>query len=337
MRIKILYIGNKLSKHGFNATAIDNLGFALENEGYILFYASEKKNFVLRLCDMIYTTIKKSKEANFVLIDTYSTLSFYYTLIITQLCRILNLKYITILHGGNLPFRLKNNPFLSKIIFNNAYKLVAPSGYLFNEFSKSFSKKLILIPNSIEIKNYPFFERDFLIPKLLWVRSFASIYNPKMAIDVLFFLKKDFPSAELCMIGPDNENLVNECKLYAKSKNVVVQFTGKLTRSQWTEKSKQYNIFINTTHFDNTPVSVIEAMALGLPVVSTCVGGIPYLIENNKNGFLVVDNDSLEMANSIKEIILNRNLNQIVSINARKTIEQFDWKIIKNKWFEILK
>ena len=48
-----------------------------------------------------------------------------------------------------------------------------------------------------------------------------------------------------------------------------------------------HDIFINTTHVDNQPRSVIEAMASGLPVVSTNVGGCPYLIEHNSNGFLV--------------------------------------------------
>ena len=66
-----------------------------------------------------------------------------------------------------------------------------------------------------------------------------------------------------------------------------MNFTGKLSKQEWRDLSKDYNVFINTTNFDNTPVSVIEAMALGIPVVSTNVGGLPFLITDKVDGVLV--------------------------------------------------
>ncbi|MBC7523061.1 MAG: glycosyltransferase [Flavobacterium sp.] len=333
----LLYIGNKLTSHGNTQTSIDTLGKFLENEGYTIYYASTKKNKIFRLLDMIFVTIKCRNKVNYVLIDTYSTQNFWYAFIISQLCRLLNLKYIPKLHGGNLPFRLKNNPFTSELIFKYAYKITAPSGYLFDAFSIKFSKNLLHIPNSIQVANYPFLKNRLQVPKLLWVRSFSKIYNPKMAIDVLVVLKNDFPDAELCMVGPDKENLIEDCKLYASTKNVKVNFTGKLSAEEWIAISSDYSVFINTTHFDNTPVSVIEAMALGMPVITTNVGGIPFLINDRKNGLLVNDEDYLSMANSIKELLTNNNLYDSVLTNARKTSEEFDWNIIKMKWFEILK
>ncbi|MEI7510412.1 MAG: glycosyltransferase family 4 protein, partial [Flavobacterium sp.] len=271
------------------------------------------------------------------LIDVYSTQNFWYAFIISQICRLLNLKYFSKLHGGNLPNRINKSMFCSKLIFNNSYKNIAPSAYLFDVFKEAKFKNLVYIPNTINIDNYPFKERNIVVPKLLWVRSFSAIYNPIMAIDVLKLLRNDFPSAELCMVGPDKENMIPICELYAKEHNVEVKFTGKLEKEEWVELSKDYNIFINTTNFDNTPVSVIEAMSLGLPVVSTKVGGIPFLLKNNVDAILVEINDFEAMALAVRGLLLNPNFKNEIVINARVKVEKFDWNYVKNEWFQILK
>lgn len=334
---QLLYIGNKLSKHGNTATSIETLGSFLEVEGFKVFYASSKKNKVLRFLDMIFSTIWFSKKVDYVLIDTYSTQNFYYALVTSQLCRILNVKYIAKLHGGDLPNRLQKSPFLCELLFRNAHKITAPSAYLMKAFEVKYYENLIYIPNTIEIDKYNFLKREYNLPRLLWVRSFSKIYNPKMAIDVLYNLKKDFSNATLTMVGPDKENLIDDCKKHASELNVEVEFTGKLAKEEWVALSKDYNVFINTTHFDNTPISVIEAMALGLPIVSTNVGGIPFLISDKENGLLIADNDTEGMTNAILEIFNNEIFREKITINARNTVESFDWNVIKQKWFEILK
>jgi len=337
MKKKFLYIGNKLSKHGNTATSIETLGGFLEEEGYTVYYASSKKNKILRLLDMLFTTIKVSSKVDYVLIDTYSTQNFWFAFFVSQLCRVLNLKYIAKLHGGDLPNRLKKSPFLCDLIFNNAYKVTAPSHYLLDAFKDKYPQNLIYIPNTIELKKYEYFVRDFDVPKILWVRSFSKIYNPKMAIQVAADLRNEFPNVTLCMVGPDKENLINDCKEFAKELAVDVVFTGKLSKKKWVKLSENFNVFINTTHFDNTPISVIEAMALGLPIVSTNVGGIPFLIKDNENGYLVNDNDSKAMTEAIKEIFNNENNTRKLISNARLLIEDFDWDTVKMQWFEILK
>jgi len=333
----ILYLGNKLSKHGWSTTVIETLVPAFESEGYTVVSASDKKNKIIRFIDMFWVTLCNINKSDYIIIDTYSTSNFYYALVISQTARLFFKKYIPILHGGNLPQRLKNNPFLCQLIFKNAYKLVAPSNYLKSEFSKHFNDNLVYIPNTIEIKNYPLFEKSFKEPKLLWVRSFSKIYNPKMAIDVLADLKSIFPNASLCMVGPDIDGSLIETKDYASKLNLEVTFTGKLSKKEWIERSKEYNVFINTTHFDNTPVSVMEAMALSFPVVSTNVGGIPFLLTNNENALLVQDSNVSEMSNAIKYLFENPDKAKTLSLNARKLAENFDWNVVKNKWLEILK
>ena len=208
----LLYIGNKLSKHGYTTTVIETLGASLENEGYNVIYASNKKNQIIRLLDMVFATLININKIDYVIIDTYSTFSFNYALIISQICRVFKKRYLPILHGGNLPNRLTKNPFLCDLIFNNSYKNVAPSNYLLNAFLSKGYSNIIHIPNTIELDEYAFLNRKFEVPKLLWVRSFAAIYNPKMAIKVLAELRKECSEAVLCMVGPDKENLIEELK-----------------------------------------------------------------------------------------------------------------------------
>jgi glycosyltransferase involved in cell wall biosynthesis len=333
---KILYIGNNLKNSKSNLSGIQILGPLLESEGYELYYASSKSNKVLRLLDMITSCLWYSKRVDVVLIDTYSTQNFYYAYLVSLICSVSNVPYIPILHGGNLPKRLQSHPKKSHSLFNNALCCIAPSLYIKKEFEQQGYTNLTHIPNTIEIKQYPISKKIVDIPKLLWVRSFSKIYNPTLAIRVLERLQQTYPNAELCMVGPDSDGSLKDVKALAKNLNIVVKITGKLTKQEWVKLSTAYNIFINTTNFDNMPVSVIEAMALGLPVVSTNVGGMPYLIDNQINGVLVAPNDVDLMTKAIIEILNDSNKRNQIIKNARSKVGQFDWQTVRKLWIDVL-
>ncbi|MFT4699172.1 MAG: glycosyltransferase involved in cell wall biosynthesis [Flavobacteriaceae bacterium] len=336
MKKKILYIGNKLSKSGSNVTLIETLGNFLKGEGYKLITSSTIKNKALRLLEMLLTTLFYSKKTSIVLIDTYSTQNFYYAVLVAKICRVKQVPYIPILHGGNLPDRLKRSPKLSNKLFNGAKVNVAPSMYLYESFTEAGYANLKYIPNTIEIKNYDFLVRKEVKAKLLWVRSFSEIYNPTLAIKIVELLIKKGVPVSLCMVGPEVGGLLEECKREVEKKNLPITFTGKLSKEKWIDLSKQYDIFINTTNFDNTPVSVIEGMALGLPVISTNVGGIPFLIENNATGILVEPKDEHLFVEKILHLINHPLASENLSVNARKLVETFDWQKVKTKWDVIL-
>lgn len=334
--MKILYLGNKLSKHGINKTTVETLGENLSQSGFTVVSYSSKKNSLLRILDMLFG-ILKHRDSNYILIDTYSTSAFWFAFFSSQFARILRVKYIPILHGGNLPNRLASSPKLCKLLFNNAYINVSPSEYLKFHFEKFGISKVICIPNSINLSEYTFKERHSFVPNLLWVRAFAEIYNPKMAIDVLHLLQKKHPNATLIMVGPDKDGSLETIKKYANQLHLSVNFTGKLSKKEWTDLAKNSNIFINTTHFDNTPISVLEAMALGLPVVSTNVGGLPFLISHQKNGFLVNDNNSNEMVEQIENIIKFPSQTINVITTAKNRVSKMDWKVVESQWLKLLR
>lgn len=335
--MKILYLGNQLSKHGKSPTSIETLGVFLKNEGYTMCYASSKKNTFLRILDMIFSVLKYRNQVEYILIDTYSTSAFWYAFICSQLAMLLKIKYIPILHGGDLPKRLQNNTKLSQLIFKNAYISIAPSNYLKYHFNLYGFQNVEVIPNSIQLEKYEYKKREILKPNLLWVRSFAKIYNPKMAVDVLVLLQEKYPDATLTMVGPEKDETLNETKDYASRLGVRVNFTGKLSLLEWTKLAQNFDIFINTTHYDNSPVSVIEAMALGIPVVTTNVGGIPFLLTDKENAILVSDSNVTEMVNGIKKLLIDNDFSIKIIQNAHEFIKEFNWNSVFLKWNNILK
>ena len=137
------------------------------------------------------------------------------------------------------------------------------------------------------------------------------------------------------MVGPDKDGSLNEVKKMAREKNLNCHFKGKLSKEEWIKLSEGYDIFINTTLIDNTPVSVIEAMALGLPVVSTNVGGIPYLISNEENGLLVKPRDAEAMAKGILRLMENPEFAENLSKKGRLKAEKFNWPEVKQLWLRI--
>ncbi len=331
MKRRIVYIDNFLAEHGATPTTGVTLTALFEKEGYEVIRAGTKKNKRARLFEML-AAISNNKDA-LVLIAVYSTSAFYFAWACAQLCRLLKVKYIPCLHGGNLPDRITKNPFLCGQIFAHSYTNVVVSGYLQDCIAKK-NWPSVLIPNSINIQSYPFLLRPAVHPKLLWVRSFHSIYNPQLAVKLVHALSSIQSDVSLTMVGPDKDGSLAACKKLAEELNVAdkITFTGRLSVTDWVKLSASHDIFINTTNFDNLPVSVIEAMALGMPVVSTNVGGLKYLINNNVNGLLVNPGSAEEFTAAIQSLLNNAAFSAEISKSARQSAEIFDTAKVLQLW-----
>jgi glycosyltransferase involved in cell wall biosynthesis len=204
---------------------------------------------------------------------------------------------------------------------------------------KSYSDNLKLLPNSIEIGNYRFRLRNRLKPRLIWLRSFHELYNPSLAPKVISILNDTFSDIKLTMVGPDKGDGTRQLtEITAKELNVTDRLVieGGIPKEDVPKLMNTGDIFLNTTNWDNTPISVIEAMACGLCVVSTNVCGIPYLLEHEKDALLVPPDDPEAMAAAVHRLIMEPNLAERLSRNARHKVEQFDWSVILPQWESLL-
>ncbi len=310
-----------------------------EELGYSVKWASSSVNKVKRVIDFVALILKNKLKTDLVIIDTYSTSAFYFAYYISFLCKKFKLSYILILHGGNLPKRFDKSEKLILKMFTHAYEIITPSKYLKHEVLCRRLGNPIVIPNPIEIDRYIYTQRTKIQPILLWVRSLQVIYNPMMALNVLKLLKSKYNNAFLYIVGPDKGNMIKELKEFVELNSLEenIEFTGRLSLEDWTMLSKQACVFINTTNIDNTPTSVLEAMALGIPVVSTNVGGIPYIINNNKNGFLCNPGDVKGMTKIIEILLKSPMLVEECTRNAKYDLQNiYDSHVVAQKWKQLI-
>jgi glycosyltransferase involved in cell wall biosynthesis len=140
------------------------------------------------------------------------------------------------------------------------------------------------------------------------------------------------------MIGPDKDGSLVEVRSEAERLGVLnrIVFTGGVPKADVPGWLARGDIFLNTATIDNTPISVLEAMATGLPVVSTSVGGIPYLIEDGHNGILVPPGDADAMAEAVKRVLTEPGLAAHISRNGRAKAETFGWDDVLPAWESLL-
>jgi glycosyltransferase involved in cell wall biosynthesis len=330
----VLFIGNHLSGQNHNKSINDELSEHLDQIGWNTILSSRKTNRFLRLIDMLTTIIKKRKQYSIVVIDLFSGAAFFWGFLCTFLAKIIQKKIIIDLHGGNLPsYSEKHQGFVS-FLFNSSDILVSPSPFL-KESLNSFQKQIKVIPNGIDLAKYSFRKRDNIQPRAIWLRAFHEIYNPLMAVKVLKVLREKNINFTLSMVGPDKgDGSFGRAQKLARDLEVedYIEFIPGISKNLVPEYLNRADIFLNTTNFDNTPVSVIEAMACGLCIVTTGVGGIPYLVQDGVDALLVPKDDVLSMTKQVERILIETNLAGNLSEKARKNAESFDWEFITGKW-----
>lgn len=308
----------------------------LQADGFTVTCVSSQINRFFRLADVIATLINGHRKFGVLVIEVYSGPGLIIADVAGRLGKLFNLPQIMVLHGGHLPEFTERHPRWTKRVLNRAHSLVAPSRFLAEKIGK-FGYRIKQIPNVIDLEDYPFRERSRIEPRLIWMRSFHSIYNPEMAVNVLAELRRSLPKATLTMAGVD-KGKEGTIKRMAENLGLsdAVRFPGFLDATGKAREFADADIYLNTNRIDNMPVSVIEACAFGLPVIATCVGGLPFLIDHRENGLLVPDEDVTAMTESVKELIDNPALTRRISLGARRLAERSAWQCVRGDWKELL-
>jgi glycosyltransferase involved in cell wall biosynthesis len=141
------------------------------------------------------------------------------------------------------------------------------------------------------------------------------------------------------MFGPDKgDGSLDQVKSEVRRLNLEgrVSVPGAVPKTGVPKALNSGDIFLNTTNIDNTPVSLIEAMACGLCIVSTKAGGVPFLVDDGHDGLLVQADDSAGMAAAVRRILREPGLAERLSRNARAKAEQFDWAAVLPRWERLL-
>lgn len=331
--IRLAFIGPMVgAKHNVSSTQGDIVAKHFAKEGYTIVAVSAKPNRYMRLVEIASTLIRRRKGIDLQCIQVYSGPSFILADVASWLGKLFGHSLVLFLHGGSLPNFMARYPNWTQRVFNRADRVVAPSDFLAQAFVQ-YGYKVEIIPNVIDLALYSFRHRSNITPRLLWMRAFHRVYNPLMAIHVLVRTRAVMPDATLVMAGLD-KGMEAEVRRVASEKGVreAVKFPGFLDVEAKRREGNQADIFLNTTHVDNMPVSVVEACAMGLPVVSTAVGGVPALLKDGETGLLVPDNDTQAMSDAVLRLCSDSTLAEKLSVNGRQLAESSSWTMVRAKW-----
>lgn len=335
MAKRICLVGPMLSASGYVKTQGEILADLLEDDGYTIHRKSIYPNRILRFFDTVLFLLFKSSRYDVLILQVYGGLSFYLEDAASFLARFFRKEIIMTLHGGALPDFFKTRKRWAIRVLKRGNVVTCPSTFLIDQL-RYLGISFLEIPNIIRIKDYPFVRRKRFSPRVLWMRAYHEIYNPHLAIDVFYKLVEKYPEATLTMAGPDM-GLFDEIRKRCCSNplNGSVTLLGKVDFAQKELLAVSHDIYLNTNRIDNAPVSMLEMAAFGLALVSSNVGGIPYLFQHGETAILC-NQDSVSFVSAIDDIIQNSDQAVERSERARNFALRFDQDTVLMRWKNII-
>jgi len=261
--------------------------------------------------------IYSSSWANFILV----------TIPAVFFSRLLLRKVIISYHGGNAGEFFRRYPFFT-FALRLADRVVVPSAYLAAVFNK-IGISCQILPNIIDSSAFSFKQRTNITPRIVTTRSHSKNYNLKCAIDVFSRIKNDFPEAYFTIAGCGSQT--GYLKDYVKKHNIEgIEFKGCVNNKNLPEILNEHDIFLNTSLVDNMPLSILEAFASGLLVVSTPAGGIPFLVKDGFSGYLADDFGPVSVENKLRKALGSNGETKRIISNAASLVSSYTWDGIKN-------
>jgi glycosyltransferase involved in cell wall biosynthesis len=313
---------------------MEELAARLTAAGWPLVTTSRRVGRLARGWDMVTTAFLRRSSYDVAVIDLFSGPAFLWGEVVGWTAHALGKTVVFTLRGGDLPVFAATAPRRVRALLRRAAAVTVPSRYLLDAM-REFRKDLHLLENALDLSLYEFRPRRPARPRLLWLRAFHHVYNPSLAPRVVERLVGEFPDISLVMVGRDkHDGSLEETKRVAAELGVAdrIRLPGGVPKEDVANWLNEGDIFLNTTHVDNAPVSVLEAMACGLCVVSTAAGGMAHLVEDGREALLVQPDDPDAMAEAVRRVITDPDLAERLSKSGRERVARCDWSILLPRW-----
>lgn len=224
------------------------------------------------------------------------------------------------------------NKFHEKKALKQADGHLSVSQYTADVTNQLFNihKSFTIIPNGI---NTDSFKNKKTYDDAKTILYFGGIIRKKGVLEIPHYFNKvikKIPDTQLILIGQDmSDKLTGNTstfqmmkELFSKEAGLNVKFLGSVPYQEIKKHIENATVCIFPSYAEALPVSWIEAMAMGKPVVTSNIGWSKEVIDDGIDGFLVNPRQHTEYANKIVQIIENRGLQKELGIEARKKIEQ---------------
>lgn len=231
-------------------------------------------------------------------------------------------------HGGGGESFFDRHPRLVHRYLTRTDANIVLSGFLARVFDKHHLP-FTIIPNIIELNESHFRQREKLLPNFICVRSHEELYNIPCILRAFQKVQARIPEASLTLVGngSQHENLVQQVEAMGL-KNVV--FTGRVSNEQIYDYLGQADVMLSAPRVDNMPVSLIEAMNAGLLVISSRVGGVPYMIEDGKNGLLFESDNDADLAEKMIWVVEHPEDSHDIVVQAFQSVKKYSWDCIRD-------
>lgn len=234
--------------------------------------------------------------------------------------------------GGGADFFAKHTRLVKHYLLRTDVNIVL-SGFL-GEVFEHYSIPFDTIPNIIELDAIRYRERTCIRPNFICIRSHTELYNIPCILRAFKQVQTKLPDATLTLVGDGAQHTAliqtaNELGL----KNVT--FTGRVDNNEIYTYLDKADVMLSTPRVDNMPVSLLEAMNAGLLVISTKVGGVPYMIKNGSTGLLVPNDDSTTLAERMLWAVDNNTLAIAITKQAHLAVNKYQWEGVRDKIYSI--
>jgi len=211
-----------------------------------------------------------------------------------------------------------------------------PSRFLQRVFSKRGISSEV-VPNIVDLDRFrpANAEQGARVAHIVVARNLEPIYDVATALRAFSLVCKEVPSARMSLAGsgPEQDTLLSLAKDLGIAE--AVTFCGSLNRDQMAELYRSASVVINPSRVDNMPNSVLEAMASGAPVVSTNVGGVPFILQDDVNGLLVPAGNHVAMATAVKRLLGDPQCVKRLRDAALSEVQKYAWPRVRQRWIEV--
>jgi L-malate glycosyltransferase len=218
-------------------------------------------------------------------------------------------------------------------IMRLAHLIVVPSERLARAFDRHGLPARTL-PNAIELSRFAFRSRETLRPVFLANRSLSRHYNVECVLRAFALIQERTAEAQLIVAGdgPERrplERLARDLGLHG------VTFLGWVPPARMGELYAAADIYLNGSDVDAAPLSILEASAAGLPVVTTDAGGIPEMVQHGSTAMVVGRGDHVAMAACAHHLLADRRLAGAIIESARRSALEHDWELVRPRWLAL--
>lgn len=242
---------------------------------------------------------------------------------------------ITNYRGGNADTFFARAPRNVLRMLAGAALRVTPSAFLQRVFSR-YGLTAEVIPNIIDLSRFtPGPPRCFGdAPHLVVTRNLEAIYDIPTALRAFARVRPFFPNARLTVAGSGPELGRLQQQTVELGLQDSVCFAGRIDNADIPALYASADCLLNPSTVDNMPISILEAFASGVPVVSTSAGGIPDLVEQGVSGLLVPIADHEAMAREVLRVLQDAGLAMALRQAGLAQPRRYSWPQVRGQWLD---